>query len=250
MKRSYPLIALIAGILILDQALKVWVKLNFNIGDEIHLFGLPQVRFHFVENPGMAFGWTLLGGDNGKLTLSIFRLLAIAFLLWYIRQLLRARVPAGYLLGFGLILAGAIGNMIDCSVYGMVFSESTVAGPPAEWVTFGEGYAQPLMGKVVDMIFLPVSNGIYPAWIPAIGGRPYLFFRPVFNLADVAISGGVLILLWVYVRYWGRMTQPMAQSMVTENAPIRTDEESGATLAPAPIPPESEPTNRIEDRSE
>ena len=250
MKRSYLLIALITGIVVLDQALKVWIKLNFNIGDEIYLFGLPQVRFHFVENPGMAFGWTLLGGDNGKLTLSFFRLLAIAFLIWYLRQLLRARIPTSYLLGFGLILAGAVGNMIDCSVYGVFFSESTVEGPPAEWVALGTGYAPPLMGKVVDMFFLPIANGLYPAWIPGIGGRPYLFFRPVFNVADVAISGGVITLLWVYLRSWHSPPQSATDPATAEVTATSAPAENTATTVPAPIPPEPGPAQRNPGDSE
>jgi signal peptidase II len=238
MKRSYLITALILAILLLDQVLKVWVKLTFSLGDEIHLFGWPQLRLHFVENPGMAFGWTLLGGSSGKLTLSLFRLLAIAFLIWYIRQLLRARVPTPYLLGFGLILAGAIGNMIDCSVYGLFFSESTAAGPPAQLVSPGQGYAPPLMGKVVDMFFLPVSSGIYPDWLPGVGGRPYLFFRPVFNLADIAISVGVLTLLWVYLRSWGLIPHSGGAAPSAETAPAPRAE-LPATTATAPTLPES-----------
>jgi signal peptidase II len=239
MKRSYLITVLILAILLLDQALKVWVKLSFSLGDEVHLFGWPQLRLHFVENPGMAFGWTLLGGSSGKLTLSLFRLLAIAFLIWYIRQLLRARVPSFYLLGFGLILAGAMGNMIDCSVYGLLFSESAVGGPPAQLVNPRQGYAPFLMGKVVDMFFMPVTSGIYPAWLPGIGGRPYLFFRPVFNLADIAISAGVLTLLWVYLRSWGVLPQTADEKPSTERTGAVRQVDLTTTTTAAPRLPES-----------
>ncbi len=163
-------------------------------GEEIRLLGQSWSLIHFVENPGMAFGLTL-GGDYGKLALSLFRIVAVVFLCAYIEKLVRLNAPSALLLSFGLVLAGAIGNIIDSAFYGMVFSESPFHGGLAQLFPIEGGYANFLHGKVVDMLYFPLLQGNFPSWLPFWGGEPYLFFRPVFNLADASISVGVACII-------------------------------------------------------
>lgn len=162
------------------------------IGEEIEIFGLDWARIHFVENPGMAFGLAF-GGAYGKLLLSLFRVIAIGFLIYLIRSFIKAGVKWGVLLGFALILAGAIGNILDSAFYGMLFSSSGPhPGGVARFLPAEGGYAGFLFGKVVDMFYFPMFRGYWPDNLPFIGGQRYLFFKPVFNLADMAITFGVL----------------------------------------------------------
>ncbi len=169
--------------------------------EEIQLFGLDWALLHFIENDGMAFG-IIFPGDHGKLLLSLFRLLAVSFLIYFIRELIRLGAGNGLLISFSLILAGATGNILDSAFYGLFFSASTVHGPPAELFPPEGGYAGFLHGNVVDMFHFPVFKGVYPYWIPWIGGKSYQFFKPVFNIADVAITLGVLNILIFQRRYF------------------------------------------------
>ncbi len=195
MKKSHKIAGLILLVLFLDQALKIWIKTNFFYGEEIKLLGLDWARLHFVENEGMAFGITL-GGDYGKLALSLFRIAAVGFLFYYLRLLLRSGASLGLVSCFGLILAGAIGNILDSAVYGLIFSASPYhSNDPAQFVQFGTGYAGFLHGKVVDMFYFPLWEGTLPEWLPFWSGEPFQFFRPVFNVADAAITVGVASLI-------------------------------------------------------
>ncbi len=179
----------------LDQALKIWVKTNMTYGEEIMLIpGMDWARLHFVENNGMAFGYSL-GGEYGKLALSLFRILAVSFLVYYIRLLILARVRFSLLASFALILAGALGNILDSAFYGLLFSASHFHGDPAILFPANGGYAEFLHGKVVDMFYFPMFKGVFPDWFPIWKGEPFLFFKPVFNIADVAISVGVVHIL-------------------------------------------------------
>jgi|TARA_B110000467_G_C18256307_1_gene443586 signal peptidase II len=181
-------LALILGVLILDQALKFWIKTNMIIGEEIRV--LDWFIIHFTENNGMAFGMQL-GGEWGKYLLSMFRIIAIGAIAWYLKTLAEKNTKKGVVLSIALVLAGAIGNMIDSAFYGLVFSESF-----GQTATFLEGgYAGFLQGRVVDMFYFPLWNGHLPAWLPIWGGDHFIFFRPVFNVADAAISTGVINLL-------------------------------------------------------
>lgn len=189
----------IGAVLLADQALKIWVKTHMAYGEEIQLLGWDRALIHFVENNGMAFGISL-GGAYGKLFLTVFRIAAVGFLAYYLRRLLQTKASRALLLGFALVLAGAVGNIIDSVFYGVLFSESSFHGGPAELFPADGGYAPLLYGRVVDMFYFPLAYGVYPEWVPFFGGDSYLFFRPVFNIADVAITVGVVLLLFSYLR--------------------------------------------------
>lgn len=198
-KKNLLAIGIVFLVLLIDQAIKVWVKTNMHLGDEIKLFGNERTLIHFVENEGMAFGWKLNIGENydyGKLLLSLFRIGAVMFLIYYIRSLIQQQMPNGLIVCFSLILAGALGNIIDSAFYGLIFSESSYhAENIAQLFPPEGGYGSFLHGKVVDMFYFPLFDGIFPSWVPIWGGEPYLFFRPVFNFADAAISVGVASLI-------------------------------------------------------
>lgn len=178
---------LIGAILIIDQVSKIWIKLHFCIGEEIEVFS--WFRIHFLENEGMAFGFSL-GRDGGKLMLSVLRLIAIGALGWYMVRLIRLGHRLSYVLPFALILAGAVGNMLDCAFYGLLFSDSWLG--PAEFLPANGGYAPFLYGRVVDMLYFPIIESTYPQWVPFVGGQELVFFRPVFNVADSAITVGFI----------------------------------------------------------
>lgn len=166
-----------------------------NYGDFIPLLGFNWAQIHFVENQGMAFGLEF-GGSYGKLALSLFRIVAVIFLIYFINNLLKNKAKFGLLLSFALILAGAIGNIIDSAFYGLIFSESPYHGGLATlFPETGGGYGTFLHGKVVDMFYFPLFRFDLPNWIPVWGGEEFLFFKPVFNLADAAISSGVITIL-------------------------------------------------------
>jgi signal peptidase II len=184
-------ILLILLVLILDQILKVWVKTHMALGDEIHIFG-KYGMLHFIENNGMAFGMEM-GGKKGKIILSLFRVIAICGIGWFLTSLFRKKTNVGLILAVSAILAGAIGNLIDSAFYGMIFSESF--SQPAIMFPPGGGYSSFLLGRVVDMFYFPIINSHWPAWSPFRPGESFIFFRPVFNISDSAITCGVFAIL-------------------------------------------------------
>jgi signal peptidase II len=200
LKRAYLPLVLIFVILVADQVLKFWIKTHFTLNHDIALFGWSWARLYFTENEGMAFGLKL-GGDYGKLILTIFRILAVFFIGYYLRLLIVKRAAWGLTISIALIFAGALGNIIDSVFYGLVFSASTYS-QAAAFMPEGGGYAPLFYGKVVDMFYFPLYEGHYPDWFPLRGGEPLIFFRPVFNVADSAITVGVLSILLFQRRYF------------------------------------------------
>ena len=182
-----PLI-IIFIVLLLDQILKFWIKMNMTIGESFPVLG-DWFQIYFIENNGMAFGWEF-GAQFGKFALSIFRIIAVALLFYLIYYLSKKKIKFGPLLGISLITAGALGNIIDGMFYGMIFSESTFM-QVATLFPEGGGYAGFLQGKVVDMFYFPLFT--FPEWVPFFGGQ--IFFSPIFNIADSAITIGFLYLI-------------------------------------------------------
>lgn len=179
---------IIVAILLIDQLIKIWVKTHMALHESIHVTDWFYIAF--IENNGMAYGMQI----GSKLLLSLFRIFAIGVLFYYTRLQTQRNARMGYVVCLSLILAGAIGNLIDCMFYGLLFDASTpysVSG----FVSLGEGYAPFLMGKVVDMFYFPLIVTTYPEWFPFHAGEEFIFFSPVFNFADAAISVGVVLLL-------------------------------------------------------
>jgi len=192
-------IALIIGVLVFDQIVKVLVKTHMSIGETIPVLG-NWFLIHFVENKGMAFG-VVWGGAAGKIALTLFRMIAVGVLCYVIRLMIRKEMPTGFILAIGMITAGAAGNIFDSAFYGLLFSESTYANVMvpgsgvAEFLPKEGGYAPFLMGSVVDMLYFPVIDTTWPQWLPIWGGQHFTFFRPIFNVADSAITCGVFWIL-------------------------------------------------------
>lgn len=190
---------LIFIILLADQLLKFWIKLNMTLGQEFRIFG-DWAIIHFTENNGMAFGMEF-GGEAGKLALTLFRIAAVCGIGYGIVYLIKHKYHRGLILNVSLIFAGAMGNIIDSTFYGMIFSESSYFAPAKLFPPEG-GYSSLFHGKVVDMFYFPIIQGVYPGWVPFWGGEELIFFRPVFNIADAAISVGVILILIFQKRYF------------------------------------------------
>ena len=185
-------VALFFCVLVIDQIIKFWVKTSMLLGEHIEITSWFHIAF--VENNGMAFGWELFGG---KLFLTLFRLVAVSFIGWFIWKEISRNRPFGYIICLTLIMAGAAGNIIDCLFYGLIFNN-----PPypytAQLVPLGMGYGDFLFGRVVDMFYFPLVKWTMPTWMPFYSGEECIFFSPVFNFADAAISCGIVALIIFY----------------------------------------------------
>ena len=210
-KLKVPII-LIFLVLIIDQSLKIWIKTHYLLGEQTSIFG-DWAFLHFTENNGMAFGWEF-GGEFGKMFLSIFRIVAVAGIAWYLFDLAKNNAPRGLLISFALVLAGAIGNIIDSAFYGLIFTESY--GELAQMFPEGGGYAGFLHGRVVDMFYFPLFKGYFPEWLPFWGGESFTFFRPVFNVADSAITIGVVFIIIFHRKFFKQTAEIKEKLNVVE----------------------------------
>ena len=180
---------------LIDQILKIWIKTHFILGEAFQIF--DWFIIHFTENNGMAFGMEF-GGYLGKTLLTLFRIIVVGVGIKYILNLSKTKIPNGALIALGLITGGAIGNIIDSAFYGVIFNESY--NNVAQFLPETGGYSALLHGKVVDMLYFPLLNSHYPDWLPIWGGEHFIFFRPVFNIADAGISVGIFMILLFYRR--------------------------------------------------
>lgn len=212
-------ILLILLLLVADQTLKILVKTNMPLYQQIPLLGNWGI-LHFIENNGMAFGMSL-PGSWGKILLTSFRIVAVGGIIFYMRQLIRIKAHTGLILTLAMVMAGALGNIIDSVFYGVIFNEST----PYQVATLfpeGGGYAPLFQGKVVDMFYFPMIKGSYPEWFR--GGSNFIFFRPVFNIADSCITVAVAVILFNQKRFFRHALPHEEKGQDEENQEIETRE--------------------------
>ena len=184
-------------LVLIDQVIKILVKTNMAIGDHFNVLG-DWFKIYFIENEGMAFGLSF-GPLWGKIILTTFRLVLFGVLVWWINKLLKRKdVPTGVVVGLTLITAGALGNIIDCMFYGLMFSESL----PGVVSEFGGHYAPMMLGKVVDMLYFPLIDTTWPSWMPFVGGEPFKFFEPIFNFADSCVTVGAFYLILFQYKFF------------------------------------------------
>jgi signal peptidase II len=190
-KRGWLAALIVVAILVIDQVIKIWVKTHMTLHEQIEIFSWFKIVF--IENNGMAYGMEI----GSKLVLSLFRVVAVSVLGYYIAQQVRKQARYGYLICLSMVMAGAAGNIFDSMFYGLIFNASSEFYT-SYFVPFGTGYASFLMGKVVDMFYFPLIVTTWPDWVPMFGGQPYVFFSPVFNFADASISVSVVLVLLFY----------------------------------------------------
>lgn len=198
---------IISIIIIADQALKIWIKTTHPTGEVLRVFGQDWFRLHFIENPGMAWGWKF-GNETGKMILTLFRLAAVIFGVWYLGQIVKQKYSRGFIVCASLIFAGALGNLIDSMFYGMIFDKGLSSATGYHQYTevvasfSSDGYSSFLHGSVVDMLYFPLFDGKFPSWVPFVGGVEFEFFSAIFNIADASISVGVITLLLFQKRFF------------------------------------------------
>ncbi len=219
MKLSRGLLAtvIIVGVLLIDQIVKIWIKTHMYLGEEIVI--TDWFRIYFIENNGMAFGMEI----GSKLFLTLFRIVAVSLLIYYIIRIRnREYIKTGYIVCCALITAGAAGNIFDSVFYGIIFNNPY---PPEIAALFPPdgGYAPLFHGKVVDMLYFPLFSFYWPDWMPFVGGQYFLFFQPIFNVADAAITVGILVLILFYSRY---LSAPVSQE---ESITVRKSKNDGSS---------------------
>ena len=193
-------------VVIADQALKFYIKTSYYMNENHNVLG-NWFRLYFVENEGMAYGWKF-GGGAGKMILTLFRLGAVIFGVWYLGSIIKKQYHKGFIICASLIFAGALGNLIDSLFYGLIFEESAQGSYIVAKAFPTHGYAGFLHGKVVDMLYFPIISNVYfPTWFPIWGGEEFEFFRPIFNLADAAISSGVITILVFQKKFFSHPDQ-------------------------------------------
>jgi signal peptidase II len=212
---------IVALIIIADQALKIWIKTSFPLGPVTDPTNQSGAQLYFIENPGMAWGMEI-GGNWGKMLLTLFRMAAVIFGTWYLSKIAKEGYSKGFIVCASLIYAGALGNLIDSMFYGLIFSESSYH-QVGQLFPEGGGYAGFLHGKVVDMLYFPIVRSSFPDWMPLVGGTEFEFFSPIFNIADASISIGVITLLVFQKRFLHKQE--------TEHVPEKQDHEVSAEEA-------------------
>ena len=210
---------IIALVIVIDQALKIWVKTHFYYGEEVEI--TSWFKLLFIENNGMAFGMEL----GSKLLLTLFRIIASGAFIYYLWRLRNSDdVPKGYIACIALITAGALGNVIDCIAYGLIFNNPM---PPqvAQLFPPDGGYATLFNGRVVDMLYFPLCEWNWPQWMPMIGGNHFVFFQPIFNIADASLSVSVIVLILFYARYLATISPKDKDSEADEESVTAQDED-------------------------
>ncbi len=217
--KSKHLVFIILAIIFADQALKFYIKLHYYAGEEHRVLG-NWFRLHFVENEGMAWGWKF-GGGIGKITLTLFRLVAVVWGTFLLKDFIVKKYHKGFIICAGLIYAGALGNLLDSMFYGLIFENSDpFMNNIAKVFPKGGGYTSFLHGKVVDMLYFPLVETTMPNWIPVIGGKPFTFFDPVFNLADASISVGVISILIFQNTFFKKEEEVKTKETTTVNEDV------------------------------
>ncbi len=216
-------------IIIVDQALKLWIKTHYNLNEHHNIIG-SGFQFFFVENPGMAYGWKF-GGSWGKMALTIFRMGAVLFGTWYLGKIIKEKQHKGFIFCASLVYAGALGNLIDSSFYGLIFDKGMTFEPIIkEYVGYdgiatfsSKGYTPFLHGNVVDMLYFPIIKGNFPSWLPFFGGDDFEFFRPIFNIADASISTGVISILVFQKSFFKEINTAEKHPTVETNALVNDE---------------------------
>ena len=201
---------IVIAVLVIDQIIKIWVKTNMFWHESIKI--TDWFYIYFTENNGMAFGMEIFN----KFFLTGFRIIAAIAITYLLIQYVKKNYKTGFLVCVSLILAGAVGNIIDCVLYGEIFSESTHS-TLATLVPFGEGYSEWFYGKVVDMFYFPLIETNWPEWMPFVGGEHFIFFSPIFNFADAAISCGIIALILFYGKYLNDIMESPKKGEKEEN---------------------------------
>lgn len=216
--KARQLILIILSIIVVDQVMKFYIKLNYFAGEEHLILGLHWAKLHFVENEGMAWGWKF-GGGFGKIALTLFRLVAVIWGSFLLRDFIRKKYHKGFIICAAMIYAGALGNLIDSMFYGMIFENSdSYVQNVAKLFPHAGGYAGFLHGKVVDMLYFPlITNAHFPSWLPIWGGDDFEFFRPVFNIADASISCGVIVILLFQNKFFAKPISPIHNTVETQS---------------------------------
>lgn len=187
-------VIIVLAVLIIDQIIKIWVKTHMYWHESIRI--TDWFYIFFTENNGMAFGMEIFD----KIFLTVFRIIASVGIIYLLHKFVKQNLKTGFIVCVSLILAGAMGNIFDCVFYGEIFSESTHSSI-ATFVPIGEGYSSWFYGKVVDMFYFPIIDTYWPEWMPFVGGEHFIFFSPIFNFADAAISCGMIALILFYNKY-------------------------------------------------